>query len=727
MRKRSISSDLTISLISVVIITSIVVLFVNYYFISAKIKSELLAKANEYAGSLADTLSVPLWNYDTKNIESIGRTFAQNDLVVGLTIEDNFGKTLFKSLRRDLGQVIGKKVDIYYEGQSLGWVDIRLSSRHYENINSQLLMFGLMTMVTVVLAMLGATGLLLRKLLKNPIDELVMGIEKIADGDYHYRLGFTNKAEIELIGSKFSYMADQIRLRELNLAAERERLEVTLRSIGDAVIVTDVAGQITLVNQKAEELFRWSQREVVGEDLTEMLRFPDLSTRDVYIQLLKDVLQAGTPRRLETNIIMIDKPHSECIVSGSAAPILIGRDTISGGIFVFRDVTKEETLEKRLRQSQKMEAMGTLAGGIAHDFNNILAAIIGYTELTLRNTPEEHANWKKLSQILKAGMRAKDLVRQILTFSRRTEQEKTPLRIGSIIQEVLKLMRASLPATIEIRQSLAVPADTVLADPTQIHQVMLNLCTNAAHAMREKGGVLEVILSNLVIDQYSATRYPELTTGHYLKITVSDTGTGMDKATQERIYDPFFTTKAPGEGTGMGLSVVHGIVTSHKGLITAYSEPGKGSTFHIFLPLVDMACDNGRQPDIIIPLGAGEHVLLVDDEEMIVDIWKAMLENIGYRVTATTLSAEALTIFRDQPEAFDLIITDQTMPHLTGIELTREIVKIRSDIPIILCTGFSEAVTREKIKEIGIRELVMKPIITTEIAQVIKRCLEKCE
>ncbi len=397
----------------------------------------------------------------------------------------------------------------------------------------------------------------------------------------------------------------------------------------------------------------------------------------------------------------------------------------------FQDITdrkraeeEKEKMETQLRQSQKMEAIGTLAGGIAHDFNNILSAIIGYTELAICDIPAGSLARQNLDQVLHASSRVKDLVKQILSFSRFTEQERLPLRLGKITREALKLLKASIPATIEIRHNIKTVPGTVLADPTQVHQVLMNLCTNAAHAMQQSGGVMEINLDQVDIDNVSADQDGELKPGPYCRLTVSDSGHGIDSKTRDRIFEPFFTTKEPGQGTGMGLSVVHGIVMSHGGTIKVSSTPGKGTTFHIYLPLIKSEMEvQDKTDNKFLPTGT-EHILFVDDKEILVDIVTQMLERLGYRVSTRTSSLEALELFQAMPGEFDLVITDMTMPRMTGTRLSQSMLKIRPDIPIILCTGFSKQITREKAKAIGIKRFLMKPLLAHQMARVIREVLD---
>ncbi len=399
---------------------------------------------------------------------------------------------------------------------------------------------------------------------------------------------------------------------------------------------------------------------------------------------------------------------------------------------IVRDVTERKRaeaersrLESQLRQAQKMEAIGTLAGGIAHDFNNILAAMIGYTELALDDIHEASEARGNLEQVLHSGFRAKKLVQQILSFGRRTDPERKAVKIGPVIEEGMMLLRASLPTTIEIEEEVEDKTGTVSADVTQIHQLLMNLCTNAAHAMRERGGVLTVRLDRVDLGEDAAAGCVELSPGAYIRLIVRDTGEGMAADIADRVFEPFFTTKKTGEGTGMGLAVVHGIVKSHGGTITVHSEPGRGSLFRVYLPLLEAeASETGpasRQP---VPKGS-EHILFVDDEKAIADIGKRMLERLGYVVTCRTSSPEALQVFRADPHRFQLVITDQTMPKMTGVDLAKELLEIRPDIPIIICTGFSTRISHQSAEELGVKRVLMKPLAARETAEAIREVLDE--
>ncbi len=388
---------------------------------------------------------------------------------------------------------------------------------------------------------------------------------------------------------------------------------------------------------------------------------------------------------------------------------------------------EKKKLETQLIRAQKMEAIGTLAGGIAHDFNNILYPIIGYTEMVMDAHPAESKTRTNLENVFKATNRAKELIQQILTFTREDNQELTPLKAQFIIKEALKLLRASIPKNIEIYQDISSDCSHILGNPIQIHQVIVNLCTNAYHAMEVTGGILEVSLNEVSIGLDEFCDKIDIKPGKYVRLTVSDTGHGMNPDVLDRIFDPYFTTKTSGKGTGMGLSVSHGIVKSHGGTMMVYSEPGKGSTFHVYLPLIELVTD---QTEIVLtenlPKGK-ESILLVDDEKENVYLMQKTLELLGYQVTARFAAKDVLADFRSRPEVFDLVVTDMHMPAMTGDQLSKELLRIRPDIPIILCTGFSEQITENKANAIGIKKFVMKPVGKSQLAKIIRSVLDQAK
>ncbi|MFH1020965.1 MAG: ATP-binding protein, partial [Pseudomonadota bacterium] len=382
-------------------------------------------------------------------------------------------------------------------------------------------------------------------------------------------------------------------------------------------------------------------------------------------------------------------------------------------------------LEAQLRQAQKMEAIGTLAGGIAHDFNNILAAILGYTELAKQKMIPESEPDHCLAEVLKATYRAKDLVQQILAFSRKGEQEMKPMCIQSVVKEALKLLRASIPSTIDIQQRIAPDCRPILADPTRIHQIILNLCTNASHAMEATLGTLSVLLENTSFGEEEA-QARDLEAGDYVLLVVSDTGQGMGKEVLDHIFEPYFTTKEQGKGAGMGLAIVHGLVKTANGKIFVTSTIGQGTTFRILFPqALGQTGEEAPLKKNIAPGQGRERIFVIDDEQVIVAMEKIALERLGYQVQIFADSEEALAVFRADPQGCDLVITDQTMPHLSGMELAKAFLEIRPDLPIILSTGYSSQASEEDAARAGIRRFIMKPVNIAQLAATIRELLDQ--
>jgi PAS domain S-box-containing protein len=510
------------------------------------------------------------------------------------------------------------------------------------------------------------------------------------------------------------------KLAEEAFQREKERFRVLVEESPFGVALIGKDGLFKYLNPKFIEIFGYTLEDIpVGKKWFEKA-YPDPNYRNQVIATWISDLRKGTvgesrPREFK----VICKNGSEKVIGFRPVTMETGDQFV-----IYEDLTAQKRLETQLLQAQKMESIGTLAGGIAHDFNNILAAILGHTQLADFDLTEGMKAKQNLKEVLKAIQRAKDLVSQIFTFSRKSGLERKPVQISLIVKEALKLLRASLPATIEIRQHIDDNAAIVDADPTQIHQVLMNLCTNASHAMMEKDGVLEVALTTVDFSEHEIASDQDLQPGPYLMLTVRDTGRGMDRKTLERIFDPYFTTKEKGVGTGLGLATTHGIVKSHGGAITVESEPEIGSSFNVYFPVI--AREVIPEEDKAKPLPSGhERVLLIDDEQVLVEIGKQMIERLGYKVDTRTSSIEALELFRTKPDQFDLVITDMTMPQMTGDKLAGELMMIRPDIPVILCTGYSDHMTKQKALKMGIKEFAMKPLVIQQLADIIRNVLDE--
>ena len=538
-------------------------------------------------------------------------------------------------------------------------------------------------------------------------------------GDVHY-LDFSVKPAIGEDDRVIFLIVEGRDITEHKKSESRlEKYEHMVSSSRDMMCLVDQHHIYQEVNAVFTEYFNKSRSEIIGSGMSDVVgreMFENnirpfanlcLKGREVNRQEWMTI-HTGENRLLDTSYF----PHYEKNREGE----------VVGYVVIARDITRTRQLEDQLMQASKLEAIGTLAGGIAHDFNNILAAIMGYAEVTKDLLQPGTQAWENVEGIRKAGRRAADLVKQILSFSRQTDQKVMPVRMGPIVREALKLIRASLPASIEISSDIR--SNTMVeSNTTQLHQIVMNLCANAGYAMEENGGVLTASLQDVEVDPEQVERHLGLLPGRYVRLTVADTGCGMTPEVQRRIFDPFFTTKPKGVGTGMGLSQVHGIVTSGRGCIKVYSEPEKGTTFHVYLPAAESDVQGvAKDAEAIIPVGS-ESILFVDDEAFLVQLGKSMLERLGYAVAAISGSVEALKLFDENPSRFDLVITDYAMPNMTGDKLALEILKRRPGMPIILVTGFGDRFTEDSVRKLGIRKLILKPILKKDMAVAIREAL----
>jgi PAS domain S-box-containing protein len=567
-----------------------------------------------------------------------------------------------------------------------------------------------------------------RRLLADPDQQGVTHEEIVETPEGIRRYYLTNKAIFRsqegAIGGIIGTTMDitERRVAEAAIQKSEAKFRSYIENSPLAVLVADREGRILDFNRAAIDLLGYDAATLAGMSVEKIHLNED---REIFLQDFATLFHKGhveVERRVKR-------------AGGEVRWVALNASMIDDQLCLgcCQDITERKRvaeertrIETQLRQAQKMEALGTLAGGIAHDFNNILGIIMGFTQLAMYELGQGIPVMDKLGEVIKASNRAKDLVKQILAFSRRSEQQKMPLQLGIIVKEAMQILRPSLPSTIEIKTDVSTKSN-ILADPTQMHQVLMNLCTNAAHAMQDNGGILEVTLAGVVLQKEHVPHPEDLQPGPYVKLTVKDTGHGIDPAIINSIFDPFFTTKQSGEGTGLGLSVVHGILKSHGGCISVDSTPGKGTKFTVLIPVLetDYALDKA-EADIPLPQGR-ERVLVVDDEPLLADMVKQMLENQGYDVVSRTSGIEALEAFRHQPAEmpFDLVITDMTMPHFTGADLARELSALNPEVPVILMTGFSVKIDADRAKEMGIEGFLMKPVATAELAAMVRTVLDQ--
>jgi len=507
--------------------------------------------------------------------------------------------------------------------------------------------------------------------------------------------------------------ATERKATERALGESAAMFDNTFRASPNPNALIDLASSSILrVNRGFETFFGYSRAEAVGATTLALGIWPSAAARQEFV----DTLQAhGALRAYETTLQLRSKELRTCLMSAEMLDI-DGRRCV---IVVIEDVTEQRRveaakalLEEQLLQVQKLDAIGSLAGGIAHDFNNILGAMLGYAQMAKLEAAELPDALESLTEVLRAGQRAKELVRQILTFSRQHPPERRPIRLQPVVDEAQRLLRSTLPSTLQFSLQVSPDTERVHADPTQMQQVLLNLATNAAHAMQGRMGALTIRLGNheVLPEQAGSGRIPNLRAGKYVALAVSDAGCGMARATLERIFEPFFTTKTRGDGTGLGLSVVHGIVTAHDGIIHVESEPEVGTTFHVLLPAFLAAVAEEAEVEEREMPGCGERVLFIDDEPTLCSAAEKLLSRLNYVVTTKTSALEALKLFRADPTAFDLVITDLTMPGMTGVDVAAQVLLARPGMPLILATGFNANWTLDALRKLGIHDLVMKPL-----------------
>ncbi len=726
----SIALRLTLSLALTVAVISLFAATTIYIHTHNTMEKKLEEEADEMLNFLVGALTIPLWDLNEQTVESIGNTLFQNKLVSSIVIKKRSGKILYSSTRKKIGEInIQRKEQISHQSEHLGEIEIELTRKSIADSLYEL-SWSLGTMTAFgFISLLLFTGLFIRRYLKLPLDILNLNIQDYVAGRYNSwkALPYAEFQKVEQVlvemGSTIQQQMDTIQQQMDSLKQSEEKYRVLFESFPLGITITDHEGSILEINQMAEQLLEvpnteHKKRSIDGKEWTIIRTDGTPMPVDEYASV-----KALKENRIVKNVEMgFVKTYGNVIwLNVTAAPIPLKK---YGLAITYSDITEKQHIEKQLQQAQKMEAIGILAGGIAHDFNNILVPIIGYTEMLSEEIPKESPLRPSLDEIYAASMRAKDMVRQILTFSRQEHGEVKLMKMHHIVKEALKLIRSTIPATIDIKNYVSKDCGAINADPTQIHQIVMNLATNAYHAMEETGGIMTISLKEVELNEQDIIGQ-DIQKGIYACLTVSDTGIGIPDDIKEKIFDPFFTTKKQGKGTGLGLSSVHGIVTSSGGAIRLNSEIGKGTEFNIYLPVAESYFKKDDVLQATIPTqGGNERILLVDDEAVLITLQKAMLERLGYQVTSRSSSIEALEAFRANPDKFDIVITDMAMPNMSGDKLAVELIKIRPDIPVLLCTGFSTIMSEEKALSMGIKGFLMKPVAIRDIDKKIRGVLD---
>ncbi len=539
-------------------------------------------------------------------------------------------------------------------------------------------------------------------------------------------------SELTETNTNLNYEVKERQQAEKNLESQNRLMSALLDNLQVGVFMVEVpTGKPLLTNRRAKELLgRGIMNGADKTNLSEVYQAYKLGTEELYPEDQMPIVRGISGEKHSIDDMVIVHPDgNRVLLEVFGSPLKDKQGNVIASLVSFSDITGRKQaeemrlrLEEDLRQGQKMESIGTLAGGIAHDFNNILSSILGFTELSLDGATKGTSLENNLQEVYTAGMRARDLVKQILAFARQSDEERKPIQVDTIAKEVLKLIRSTIPTTIEIKENIE-GHSVIMGNPSQVHQLFMNLCTNAAQAMEEDGGTLEVGLTDAEHNGQSPLPLSGFKSGNYMKVTVSDTGPGISADIIDSIFEPYFTTKGVGEGTGMGLALVHGIVESYGGKITVDSKLGHGTVFSIYLPIAKNSEDH-RPYEKEKPPSGTESILFVDDELPIAKLGSQLLQRLGYRVTFRTSSVEALELFRSKPNDFDLVITDMTMPNMSGDKLTLELMEIRPDIPVILCTGYSKKISKETASIMGIKAFAYKPIVKADLAKTVRKVLD---
>ena len=718
---RSIARDISLGLTGIILVISLV-LAVGYQSITTwRLGREIAARADAMIAQTGEMFYLPLYNFDNQTLEHMARVYLEGtDFVRGIAVSTEYNNLLINEIQEPVDQLIKREKVLYAQGKEIGRVTLYFSDAPLRAKRAATLRAALLVMLALLAVIFTGLHLYMRRWLQVPLHQLIEGIRRIAAGDYSHTLPAPPQEELRAIAREVNLMVQQIEAQRQDLLNSEKRYRSIFEGAIEGIFQESLDGALLTVNPAMADMFGYASPE-------EMLRLCRDTTRQLYHrfhdrEMLMQVLR--TSGEVSKLVLHMRHRHGKAvIVEVTARMVTADLGSMPHIEGMVSDITRQQKMEEELRQAQKMEAIGTLAGGIAHDFNNILSALFGYIELAQMRITDEKTK-RHLDNALAGARRARDLVQQILTFSRKADHQKKPFPLAIIIKEACKLLRSSIPATIEIERDIHSQA-IVVADPTQVHQVVMNLCTNSYHAMEKNGGTLTVRLYDLELtEEDNAIDEERFPPGRYAVLEVIDTGCGMDATVREKIFEPYFTTKPQGKGTGLGLALVHGIITSIHGRIMVRSSPGQGTTFRIVLPAVDSKEEAMQQARAMtIPQGRGQKIMLVDDEEPIREVLSSFLEAAGYSVRTFASGRLFLAALEEDPHGCDLVITDMAMPKMTGAEIARRTRELREDLPIILCTGYAEDLSREQAEAIGIQTVIRKPIQRKQFLRIIYSAL----
>jgi PAS domain S-box-containing protein len=645
----------------------------------------------------------------------------QNDFIAGITIVDSRDKICVAEKKMDAVPLVKRSVKLTYFGEPMGGVEISLTSGYFNIWKRQLFWYFCFIILINLLSLILLTGLFLRRSLNKPLRQLDELVASYNAGHSKFPKQEMPYVELRSFVETLQRMGKQIDDQMSAIQQAERKYRSIFENALEGIYQSTPEGRIISANPAFAAILGYDSPDQLIQQVTDIgeQHYVDEQQRQSFIRQLERA------KVIEEFEVQLHRKDGQIIwTSINARPIFGHGGRLLHFEGLVQDITRKKTTEMQLRQAQKMEAIGTLAGGIAHDFNNILGVIIGCSELALNNLTEGHSSKADIEKVLDAGLNAKALVRQILTFSRQGESEYLPLILQPFLKEVTKFLRATLPSTVDIRLCIETSNAVVLADPIQIQQILMNLCTNSAQAMSARGGELQISLKDIDVGPEEISQHEGLKVGKYVKLSVRDTGCGISKEALHRIFDPFFTTKNVGEGTGLGLSVVHGIVQKHGGVVVVDSVRNERTIFDVFLPKLEHPDIQISQEQISdLPKGA-EHILLVDDEEILADILQRILNGLGYTVDTYTSSIKALEMFSKNPDNYDLVISDHMMPDITGVRLAKKVRQFRPHLPIILCTGLKDENIEEEAKMADVSRMLVKPIRRDELALIIREVLD---
>ncbi len=747
-KKKSLAKSVLIAVSVIVIAFSISTLLIRLVVLSQKNHQQFEKIVSGRMEILQKSLELPLWNYDLETVNKISKVILSTEFITNLQLKSNTGEILL-SLAKDQRQSTQRRhIRIFYMNKHVGDVAVGLSDKWFKKQQHHMLLTGIITLISVVVSLVFAVSFVMKKLVTDPLDNFSERITSISKGDYKPSSECIKYRELAVIDDQFNRMAKEIGKREQSLLGanillkeeieERVKVELLLReseeryrsltnNISIGIFRSSLDGHFINVNDAIRKMMHLPDDCQVNE-VSAANFFPDENDWLKFVELIKN---EGVIDGFEIQLGCKDKPPVWVSMSARAVIDDDGRVLYVDGIIEdlrMRKQAEEEQAELRgqLLQNQKMQAVGTLAGGIAHDFNNILTAIVGYTQLATMALSNKTKLEKMLEGIEEAASRAQNLVKQILTFSRQARHEKKAVMLNDIVEETVQLLSQTVPKTIEIQHEVT-GTMLVSADQTKIHQVLMNLCTNAYQAMRTEGGVLSINVADAELTQPVHKSSVVVPPGKYQKIIVGDTGTGMDQDTIQQIYEPFFTTKGVGEGTGLGMSVVHGIISEHNGYIHLESQPGKGTVFTIYLPATHKKRSETSQSRTVLEdsgLEGNERILFVDDEKTLISIATLAFTDFGYTIKALDDPELAFKHFLSLVDEYDVLVTDMTMPKMTGLELIEKVRQIKPEMKTYLCSGYSDLISSSTVREQGINGFIEKPYQMRSLIAYIRKSID---